>query len=263
MRLFSRPAYIALFISLMLVGLASPCYGYSSGPVAYDRYLYPVVRVIDTVGSGSGVVISSEGTRDGWSSYILTAAHVAENAFRSDGEILIQLYSSYTKYDLLDAEVVSCGEVADIALIHLLSDQKPRGVAKLMPPNHIEKVKVFDDVVSVGGGLGKRPFPTFGQLAGIDTLTAYVYGKDDVHYWLVNSPIIYGNSGGATFLTDTGELLGITVGVFAAKKLPVPHMTLIVPVPTIYSWLESEGYSDLIPEDDSLHTWERDNGSGI
>ena len=58
-----------------------------------------------------------------------------------------------------------------------------------------------------------------------------------------SSQIIYGNSGGAMFLAETGELIGIPSLVpVVGWGMAVTHMGLFIPVERIYDWLKEEHY---------------------
>lgn len=125
----------------------------------------------------------------------------------------------------------------DLALLKMESDEQFRA-AKLIPADRIVSLKVLDQVRLVGSALADKPVPTLGEISRIEP---------EIGYMQVTAPIIFGNSGGACYLAETGEFIGITNAVRQVStpeglSVPVSHMALVRPIQRIYGWLDSVGY---------------------
>jgi len=204
----------------------------------YEEMLYPTVRIETTDGIGSGVVIETT-DKHGWTQ-ILTAAHVVGN----QSVVEVELYDS----TVITASVVITDTVKDLALLHtrIKSPLKrgDKGVcysARLAPKDYTPYI--FTPVYTVGCSLGLPPRPSAGIISAINTDS-----------WEVSSPILPGNSGGGVFTTNTHELIGIAVWVHTYNGQLVTTMAGIVPIQTVYEFLESveSKESDSINSMDSI-----------
>ena len=71
---------------------------------------------------------------------------------------------------------------------------------------------------------------------------------------MISAPTYIGNSGGGIFDAETHHLIGIFSKIYthgSMRSSIVPHMGLVTPLTAIYTWLEEEGYSAMIPEQGS------------
>ena len=62
------------------------------------------------------------------------------------------------------------------------------------------------------------------------------------------SPTIFGNSGGGIFHRETHEMIGISAMICTYDNLvstPVPHLSIVVSLETVYDWLDEQGFGDL------------------
>ena len=175
--------------------------------------LSSVVRVDSDGGFGSGVVVKS-----GRKSIILTNAHVVSDDMVVRGK---------------KATLIRKDEEKDLALIE---------VELQLPAAHIHKtasLKVFDEIILVGAGLGSKPYPSLGIVANIIT----EYG---VQY---SGHVVVGMSGGGVFRrhNDHYELVGIVqasalqasfTGMFPFPiHTPVNNMGYFIPLVTVMEFL--------------------------
>lgn len=229
-----------------------------TGIAGHDRYIYPVVRVSDGSGSGSGTILYSKASeKDGYSTYILTNYHVISGSIKVVEKFDADLgedikvekrsicYVEIFKYrDLstpvgtlkVEADIVIHTKDQDLALLKLRTEDKVKIVAQLLNKGQVDDIRCLDETVAVGCSLAFPPLPTFG------ILTRKNFQLDSLPYHMSSSQIIYGNSGGAMF-DGTGNFIGVPSRLaIAGWSTPITHMGLFIPVSRVYEWLEEEHY---------------------
>ena len=265
MRAFKSPRSILITLGVCLIAILFIClstlpsmvWGAMTGLQAHEKYIYPIVRVSTSDGTGSGSIIFSDpGIGDVYSTYILTNYHVIANAVSISEEWDSDLgknikkekraivYVEIFKYrDIstpigtmrVEADIVIYNKDEDVALLKLRTEDESKYVAHLLrnPP----KVQVMDESVAVGCSLGFPPLPSVGVITRLN------FQIDSLPYHMSCSQIIYGNSGGAIFLAETGELIGIPSRVVAIGwSAVIPHMGLFIPINRVYTWLAEQHY---------------------
>jgi hypothetical protein len=104
----------------------------------------------------------------------------------------------------------------------------------------METLRIFTPIYAIGCPLGYPPLPTSGELTSRDKVL------DGNHYWMVNAPTIFGNSGGGIYTAHTHELIGVLSRISAYKNMidvAVPHMGLVTPIHRVYDWLDRTSYA--------------------
>ena len=252
---------LAALVFLLVIPLMS--WGAMTGLEAHEKYIYPIVRITSDRSVGSGTIVYTKLDRQDeltgktvFSTYVLTNHHVIDSAItieeKWDSDLQKQVkkekraivYVETFRYrDIstpigtlrVEADVVLYDEDQDIALIKLRTEEPATYWAKLANP--APNLTVMDETVAVGCSLGFPPLPTVGNI------TRKNYQVDSLPYHMSSSQIIYGNSGGAMFLSETGELIGIpSLVAVAGWANVVTHMGLFIPIDRIYEWLEAEHY---------------------
>lgn len=140
-----------------------------------------------TSGSGSGVIVSSDG-------YIITNDHVV------DGAELIKVYlDNNTEYD---AELVGTDSKTDLAVIKI----EATGLTPVVMGNS-DALMVGEDVIAIGNPLGElRGTATSGMVSALSrTITI---GNREMTLLQTDAAINPGNSGGGLF-NAKAELIGI------------------------------------------------------
>ena len=167
---------------------------------------------IITSGSGSGVIISSEG-------YIITNHHVIEGADR----ITVRL----TDGTEFSAALVGTDEKTDIAVIRIDPGTRKLTVAVLGASYDLV---VGEDVVAIGNPLGALDGTvTEGMVSA--TARQIKVGNHVMTLLQTSAPVNPGNSGGGLF-NLAGELVGIVNAKVSAEN--VEGLGFAVPVDTVY-----------------------------
>ena len=126
----------------------------------------------------------------------------------------------------------------DLAVLRVRTGRPFYNIAKLYPRDRVKELVCFMPVVTVGCGMGNKPVVTFGYISGF----GYEIEKRD--FMLCTASSIFGNSGGATFLHDSGELVGvparITVTSFGFSADVVTHLGFSIPIWRVYDFLEDQ-----------------------
>ena len=198
----------------------------------HDLFLYPLCRVRSNSKGGSGTVIYCEKNPDKpdeYLTFVLTNAHVVEDSIHTkkswdsvlkkkvekefvDG-IIVELFdyvkiSKVNSSNSFSATIECYDKEHDLAILKLDSPKKVSHVASIIPKKMVDnRLKLFTEIVMCGCSLLHDPLPSEGIITSIKEVL------DNKSYCLMNGDMIFGNSGGAIFLKDTGELIGVPSAV--------------------------------------------------
>jgi serine protease Do/serine protease DegQ len=143
--------------------------------------------------AGSGVIVDAK------SGYIITNAHVVENA----NEITVTLQDGRD----VKADVVGSDSPSDVAIIKV----KPDGLSQI-PLGDSSKAEVGDFVVAIGNPFGLQHTVTSGIISGLSRSGIDPKGYED--FIQTDASINPGNSGGA-LVNLRGELIGINTAILS------------------------------------------------
>lgn len=230
----------------------------------HEKCLYPEVRVQAEKARGSGTILYSApvpGEDDRHETYVLTNEHVVDDLIdlKKDWNTLLQrdvkkdilgtAQVETFEYDFVSrviggttyqADIACYDKLEDLALLRLRTPRPFPHVATMYPRGEVEALRCFADVVTVGCGLGNKPVVTFGYISG------FGYEVENKDFILMSAPSIFGNSGGATFLLETGQFIGvparISVIFIGYSADPIPHLSYSIPVWRVYDFLEAQVY---------------------
>jgi len=213
------------------------------------RMLFPTVQLRGNGTVGSGVLIYSErqpafSDDDVYTTFAITAYHVVAEvmAERLEGvldEVHVMVDGNSDATRVHSARLILFDKPRDVALLRLETQERLPFLAELMRRDKLGRVDVFSAAYAVGCPLGNRPLPTLGEVSS----KSKVVGEQT--FWMLNAPTFFGNSGGGIYAVPSCELIGVSSMIYTyGKNHPtvVPHMGLFVPLATIYSWLDDEGY---------------------
>ena len=218
------------------------------------------VRVTTSEGGGSGTVVySALDIAGGYSTYILTNEHVVDNsityAVKWHGilkrewkqEILGEVGVDFFKYqweqrvygaESVLAKIMAYDKTEDLALLKLKVLLPIEDVAKLYPKGMESNLKLTAPTTCIGCGLGEPPVVTKGVLSQFGRII------DNKEFWVQTAPFIFGNSGGAIFLEETEEFIGVPsllpVVMLGFGADAITHMGLIVPITRVYEFLDAQ-----------------------
>jgi S1-C subfamily serine protease len=234
----------------------------------HQLFIYPVVRVTLERSAGSGSILYSKlDCNNKYSTYVLTNFHVIESAIAIGEEwdsslkemvkrekrslVHVELFQ-YQNVSIpigtlkVEAEIVIYNKSEDMALLKLRSETQAPYVAKLRAKDAADDFHVMEPSVAVGCSLAFPPLPTNG------IITRKNFQVDSLPFHMSSSQIIYGNSGGAMFHEQSGELIGIpSMVAVIGWGTPITHMGLFIPMARVYAWLEKEHYDFIFdPEKD-------------
>jgi len=226
----------------------------------HELCLYPCVRIRTPKALGSGTILYVEQVDgDVFDWYVLTNEHVVDNLIEIKKkwnsmlrkevkvdvlgtptvEVFTYAYTSRTVgHSGLQAEIMAYDKEEDLALLRVQAPYAYEYVAKLIPREKMRDLVSFMGVWNVGCGLGQKPVITFGYLSAFG---CEIENKD---YFMITAPSIFGNSGGATFLEETGEMIGVPARIsvtplgFSADV--VTHMGFSITAERIYQFLDDQ-----------------------
>jgi hypothetical protein len=195
------------------------------------KMLYPVVRVRTEKSGGSGTVIYSKPDPEKpeeYQSFVITCEHVVNDAIKTkrdwdslikktiEKEVLEQVNVEVFDYVYMSkvnssnsckASIVAYDKMHDIAILKLDSPKKIEYTTEMVDRNQISEIKLFTPTWTSGCSLGHEPFANPGYVTYLNEII------DNKLYWMSNGASIFGNSGGAVFLAETGKQIGITARI--------------------------------------------------
>lgn len=230
----------------------------------HQTILYPSVRVRATKALGSGTVIHCKPEDpdvhpDEFETLVLTNHHVIEDLievkedwdsalqrkryreFRSPAYVEFfefKRHSRVVSTNGKEARIVAWDDKLDLALLRLETIAEIDWIARLCSAEQFDRgIFAFDRVFTVGAALGEDPVVTEGHVAQFDRKI------DAEPYLLTTAPSIFGNSGGAVYLADTEELIGVPARIAVTGfSSAVTHLSYSIPIPTLYRFLEEKDF---------------------
>lgn len=228
----------------------------------HEDMIYPCVRVRYEKVGGSGLIIYSKpvpekGTKH--ETYVLTCHHVVDDAIkfiekwsplarrmikdedRAEVQVEVFEYEGVSRLvggTTYQAEIMAWDKEMDIALLRIKTGKKFPYVAEMYPKGKEDEILLGTPTVAVGCSLGHEPIICYGNLTGKHDRI------ENKEYWLSTANTIFGNSGGAEFLRDTHEYVGITArvsGIQLGFSVDIiTWMGFFVPITTVYNFLEEQ-----------------------
>jgi serine protease Do len=148
-------------------------------------------------GLGSGVLVGEKGI------YILTAAHVVENA--------VKIQVEFSDDSKMGATLKRIDKIADVALIQLERPVTHLPAAKL---GDSDKVRVGEDIFIIGSPLGLTHSVSKGIISGKHTELNETNKNRAMEFFQTDASINKGNSGGPMFNMQ-GEVIGIVSSILS------------------------------------------------
>ena len=201
----------------------------------HETFLYPVVRIYSEKAAGSGTIIYSKPDPDNeenFNTFVLTNYHVVEANItqkkewdsllrrKVEKENFINLHVELFQYVRMSevdssnryrADIIAYDVSHDLAIVKINSPRKFDNVSTIIPEDEIKDLRLFTDVVVSGCSLAHEPFCNFGQITFLNEII------EERKYFMTNANSIFGNSGGALFLSDSGYLIGVPSRITAIQ----------------------------------------------
>lgn len=241
-----------------------------------EKVLKTQVRVKAKDAGGSGTIIYSRKNEKGnYSTYCITCHHVIDKAIdvrkEWDSKLKRDRKKEYRQvvtvefFDWdnvphgnrpvnysVDADLVAYDEQHDMALLKLRTIKPAPSVASLCELDRSEQILIGDRVWAVGCALLHDPIVTNGRITHMGDEIDY---KD---YWMSNAQIIFGNSGGAVFLEDGFQFIGIPsrIDITGWGGSPITHLGYFSPIHRVFQFFDEQVYQFLYLKS---HTEEEDD----
>jgi S1-C subfamily serine protease len=212
----------------------------------YRELMSPTVRINARHEVGSGTIVWSKKAGKRARTYVLTAWHIVQDNLEADGPALPLEIDFYGGGELIRSEpgnIVAQQVSLDLALVEVRGYHVYEQQARLPSLAELDSMRIFSKVYAIGCPLGYSPMPTSGELASKEK------ELDGNHYWMVNAPTIFGNSGGGIYHARTRALIGVLSRISAYKNMidvAVPHMGLVTSMDIVYDWLKKTRYSFIV-----------------
>mgnify|MGYP001558037797 CR=1 FL=1 len=224
----------------------------------HKALVLPVVRIDAGNATGSGTVIySDKNAEDEFTTLVLTNEHVVDGLIKVE-ERWDALLKRPIKKDILgipvveffeyrwesravgsrgvQSEIVAYDKEEDLALLKLSSGKPADAVATLYPRGQEHKIRVTMPVYCIGAGAGDPPVTTEGILSQFGRII------ENREFWQATAPSFFGNSGGALFLAETYEFIGVPARLLVQGGLygsqAITHMGYSIPITRVYNFLE-------------------------
>jgi hypothetical protein len=209
----------------------------------YEEILYPIVKIktnpLISGASGSGVVIYSKKQDNGdISTYILTCYHVVKEFNDRMLPIYVE-FPVYNKDQIIsgwtskNCKIVYFNEERDLSIIEIENENDVYPfTARLFNPELISDIKLFDDILIVGCPLGLDPYLTKGNLSSKNKKLI-----NNQVYWLSNSDIYFGNSGGGVFIWSEKRNRYELIGISGLIIRGIPHLGAFIPIDEIKKFI--------------------------
>jgi len=229
----------------------------------HEKILYPCVRIRAKKAAGSGTIIYSgpipENGDGDYETYILTNHHVIADLIdvkkqfdplvkkKIDREFLAQAEVSVFEYvwqshvdsaKTYRADIIAYDENHDLALLRLDSPLPADYTAALYRKGHERNIKLFEPVWCAGCSLAHDPICNAGVITYLEERI------DNKLYWMSNANSIFGNSGGAMYLAESGEFIGVPSRVTGLQLGfgvdIITWMGFFIPAPRIYEFFDEQ-----------------------
>jgi S1-C subfamily serine protease len=172
------------------------------GAVSMEAYEQSL-KLSNALSSGSGFVVEKNGKK-----YIVTNAHVVENADDSKGSLYVYSFNR-NKYEVKLIGGDSWFDIAVLEFVELPGEEfKAMKFAQKNP-------RIGEKVYAIGNPLGTKPNTvTYGVISALNRTTEGLTGKHG--YLQSTATIIWGNSGGP-LVNAKGEVVGVNTKIDFAQ----------------------------------------------
>lgn len=198
----------------------------------YVLFMLPAVQIIDRGSLCSGVLVEVVPEKgEVFANYVISVAHGIHRE-----HVTVRLTDVNTGLvESKEATVLKRYDDVDLSILRFYTASRVFQPCRSMSTG-VSEVVLFDTVYTVGCPGGSDPMFTRGEVVSM----SHDFG-DGSNYWIVNSNIWFGSSGGPVYLERTGELIGLTArmpgGVMFQRigivEFPLNFIDIMIPITTI------------------------------
>jgi S1-C subfamily serine protease len=237
----------------------------------HKKVIYPIVQVRAQDAGGSGTIVYSQSNDDGetYDTFVLTNWHVVQKSIKVEDkyqpvygrkmpwetrqtvEVRKYIYRNVSWLDStesVEADITMWDKDHDLALLYLRSEKEFPYVANIYDADKIEELRMQMPLIAVGCSLLHKPLPSDGKISSLDETV------ENLRYFMSNTMITFGNSGGAIFQAETLEFLGIPsrldVAAFGFGGDPQNFLNYFIPIHRIRDVLGKEWHYEFIFDPD-------------
>jgi len=266
--LFFRGMAFGSFIACL--ALFAGCVGPQTAPsmdrqAIIDRIVSSTAKIMIEkdglrISSGSGVVVASKpgGPNLQAVSYVLTAAHVVDEA--NNAQVIVRFTGAYATQGRFVATVSCRGnpDTLDLAVLKVPGIAVPPAII----PMEEDEIRLGEEILLIGFPWGKRLGLFSGIVSQIPTNGEEKSPADEGTdpSIVVDAASAKGVSGGGVFRGATGTLIGVVEGYQTASvsvkdkastysiNVPMPGETFVVPISRIRHFLQESGLSERLAQ---------------
>jgi S1-C subfamily serine protease len=138
----------------------------------------------------------------------------------------------------IEADIMTYDVEEDLALLKIRDEDEAPAVATMYPKGKESELRLGRPLLAIGAGLGEAPVITQGILSQ--------FGREieNKEFWLSTAPTIFGNSGGAVYLADTHEFVGVPARIAVVASLmggdAITHLSYFIPISRVYRFLDEQ-----------------------
>ena len=239
-----------LLTFIITISLILPNLAFSGEPdiKLHEKCIYPAVQVIniDTIGSGSGVIIQSKKIKDNlYHNTVLTVAHVLKSV---NYEIWVSEYTNWSYYKTRKkylGRVYGVNSSIDFGII-IFKSRKKMPVADLY---FNPKLYLGNEVYKAGFGSNNQAKIEFGKITSIN-----INSKPFKNHIRSTAPTVPGDSGGPVF--HEYKIIGLARAVTSTKQGNIlPHISFITPLSHFLDWVKTDDKLDFILDESKKGPW--------
>ncbi|MBO4636375.1 MAG: trypsin-like peptidase domain-containing protein [Clostridiales bacterium] len=202
-------------------------------PATISVYIYGNINGRDTaISSGSGFIITTDG-------YIVTNAHVVENAYNDDS-LWVEIHIPADEENLI-ADIIGIDQQTDIAVLKIRQD----GVYPCVTLGDSDQLQQGELVVAIGNPLGTLEGTV---TAGIVSALDRQLNNNGYNMTLIqtDASINSGNSGGP-LINSFGEVIGVTNAKMGSSEglgfaIPISEVRNVIETLAMYGYVAGRPY---------------------
>lgn len=220
-------------LCVLLLFIPTTLFSGEPDKILHKQCIYPAIMLFNNDGGhGSGVVVKSQKTKDGYLNIALTCAHVVKTAGAEFNVMFVSKYKNWSHVGGIGTSkcyTYALNKEDDIAIV-LFYTNKKMSTAKI---SFNEKLYLGNKVYGVGCGLMQSPRIDYGVITGVSVEGGNIRSS---------MTCIPGDSGGPVY--HNYVLIGLKRAIYTIRvrgeSHPIFNISLITPMTSLKKWSESK-----------------------